>query len=174
MRMTESPAAWHPDPYARHEVRYWDGSRWTEHVADAGIQTVEIAEPPKRIAPRVTTPAPKRATFTHKPLKFSGIQVRDGRLIAKDGTGGPIVGMMATVDTAGALERRITATRILTTGVFALAWRKKKDSRELYLLIEGKGWAVAEQVNPKKGAEARKFAAALTTLGARASRHHET
>jgi hypothetical protein len=32
-----SPAAWHPDPTGRHEHRYWDGERWTEHVADAGV-----------------------------------------------------------------------------------------------------------------------------------------
>ena len=31
-----SPAAWHPDPLGRHEHRYWDGTRWTEHVADGG------------------------------------------------------------------------------------------------------------------------------------------
>jgi hypothetical protein len=30
------PAAWHPDPTGRHEHRYWDGTAWTEHVADAG------------------------------------------------------------------------------------------------------------------------------------------
>ena len=28
-----SPAAWHPDPYGRHELRYWDGSRWTGYDA---------------------------------------------------------------------------------------------------------------------------------------------
>ncbi len=31
-----SPAGWHPDPLGRHEHRYWDGTRWTEHVADGG------------------------------------------------------------------------------------------------------------------------------------------
>jgi hypothetical protein len=30
------PAAWHPDPTARHQQRYWDGTRWTSPVADAG------------------------------------------------------------------------------------------------------------------------------------------
>jgi hypothetical protein len=29
-----SPPGWFPDPAARHETRYWDGARWTEHVAD--------------------------------------------------------------------------------------------------------------------------------------------
>ena len=31
-------AGWYPDPYRRHQVRYWDGSAWTEHVGDAGEQ----------------------------------------------------------------------------------------------------------------------------------------
>jgi uncharacterized protein YxjI len=40
--MTEpSPAAWHPDPYGRHELRYWDGAQWTEHVSSHGRQTVD-------------------------------------------------------------------------------------------------------------------------------------
>jgi len=29
-------AGWYPDPSGRHEHRYWDGSRWTEHVASHG------------------------------------------------------------------------------------------------------------------------------------------
>ena len=32
---------WYPDPYRRHQVRYWDGARWTEHVADRGDQQVD-------------------------------------------------------------------------------------------------------------------------------------
>ena len=29
-------ADWNPDPTSRHELRYWDGSAWTEHVSDQG------------------------------------------------------------------------------------------------------------------------------------------
>ena len=32
---------WYPDPTGRHEVRYWDGGRWTERVADNGVETTE-------------------------------------------------------------------------------------------------------------------------------------
>ncbi len=32
-------AAWHPDPTGRHELRYWDGSQWTDHVSDNGVQS---------------------------------------------------------------------------------------------------------------------------------------
>jgi len=32
------PAGWKADPTGRHQFRYWDGSLWTENVADAGVQ----------------------------------------------------------------------------------------------------------------------------------------
>lgn len=28
------PAGWYPDPLGLHDVRYWDGAVWTDHVAD--------------------------------------------------------------------------------------------------------------------------------------------
>ena len=33
-----APAAWYPDPSKRFELRYWDGTEWTEHVARGGQQ----------------------------------------------------------------------------------------------------------------------------------------
>ena len=30
-------AAWYADPTRRFELRYWDGTRWTEHVGRGGI-----------------------------------------------------------------------------------------------------------------------------------------
>ena len=38
---TTAPPAWQPDPYGRHEARWWDGVRWTEHVLDAGIPGID-------------------------------------------------------------------------------------------------------------------------------------
>ena len=35
---TAAPAAWYPDPSTRFELRYWDGTEWTEHVARGGQQ----------------------------------------------------------------------------------------------------------------------------------------
>ncbi|MCY3862639.1 MAG: RDD family protein [bacterium] len=29
--------AWQPDPSGRHQYRWWDGERWTHHVADDGV-----------------------------------------------------------------------------------------------------------------------------------------
>jgi uncharacterized protein YxjI len=50
---------WYPDPFGRHELRYYDGSRWTEHVSSHGRQAVDppvgaahvpvVERPPEKI-----------------------------------------------------------------------------------------------------------------------------
>ena len=40
------PAAWYPDPARRHSHRYWDGTRWTEHVSNDGQPTVDPLSAP--------------------------------------------------------------------------------------------------------------------------------
>ena len=37
------PAGWYADPAGRFELRYWDGTAWTEHVSRAGQQ---FTDPP--------------------------------------------------------------------------------------------------------------------------------
>ena len=39
------PANWYPDPGARHDVRFWDGATWTDHVASRGVQSVDPLGP---------------------------------------------------------------------------------------------------------------------------------
>lgn len=41
------PPAWYPDPSRRHPWRWWDGYRWTDHVAAGGPPFVDPV-PPKR------------------------------------------------------------------------------------------------------------------------------
>ena len=35
----DTSAGWYPDPFARHEFRYWDGAVWTYAVSDAGARS---------------------------------------------------------------------------------------------------------------------------------------
>jgi uncharacterized RDD family membrane protein YckC len=35
--VTQTPAAWYPDPNDDRQLRYWDGSAWTAHVAAAPV-----------------------------------------------------------------------------------------------------------------------------------------
>ena len=46
--MSSTPANWYPDPVGRHQLRYWDGARWTEHVStdgQAGLDHLHGAAP---------------------------------------------------------------------------------------------------------------------------------
>lgn len=38
-----APAGWYADPSSRYELRYWDGTQWTEHVSRSGQQ---FTDPP--------------------------------------------------------------------------------------------------------------------------------
>lgn len=61
-------ASWQPDPTKRHEQRWWDGTRWTDHVVDHGVAGVDplaaapaptaAASPPATIQMHPTVPAP--------------------------------------------------------------------------------------------------------------------
>jgi len=33
-RPDRPPAAWYPDPFGRHERRWWDGRQWSQRVSD--------------------------------------------------------------------------------------------------------------------------------------------
>lgn len=58
-----SKAGWISDPTTKHELRYWDGSVWTEHVCDAGATAVDplatdAPPPPPPPAPAMPPPPP--------------------------------------------------------------------------------------------------------------------
>ena len=56
-------AGWQPDPFGRHEVRYWDGSAWTAHVSDAGVTgTDEPVPSPEGAVPPPPPPPPPPAS----------------------------------------------------------------------------------------------------------------
>lgn len=72
MTMQASPG-WFADPFARFEHRYWDGSRWTEHVGSGGQQSLDapVNTPPassgrgqhiiaQTVLPSATAPVNKR------------------------------------------------------------------------------------------------------------------
>ena len=65
-------ADWHPDPTGRHELRYWDGSTWTEHVVDQGVQSTA---PMDAAAPAQSAQAAQPAQgqpVQHQPAQHQG------------------------------------------------------------------------------------------------------
>jgi hypothetical protein len=59
-------AGWLPDPSGAHELRYWDGGTWTEHVSDAGATS---QDPPSAPLP---PPAPPAAVPPPPPPPLAG------------------------------------------------------------------------------------------------------
>ena len=43
--MSTTPANWYPDPKGRHQLRYWDGSNWTDHVSTNGVTGTDPIQP---------------------------------------------------------------------------------------------------------------------------------
>lgn len=98
--------------------------------------------------------------------KGLGVEVAAGRVVnRKTRESVELAGVTATVEDAGDVERRITATRLVMTGPLALAWRKRKDHRQLFLVVDGADGAFVVEVDPKKQLEARQVAAWLTSAG---------
>jgi hypothetical protein len=96
---------------------------------------------------------------------FGGVKIDAEGALTYKGVKQSGEGAQAHVETAGQISERISATRMLLTGPFAFALKKKKDDRELYLTIEGSVATWVVSVNPKEGAKAREFAAKINTLG---------
>jgi polyhydroxyalkanoate synthesis regulator phasin len=60
--VSDSTGSWQPDPHGRHQYRYWDGTQWTDQVADDGVSAVDPpdaagAPAPGGDAPAVEAPA---------------------------------------------------------------------------------------------------------------------
>jgi hypothetical protein len=43
--VTDTTGSWQPDPHGRHQYRYWDGTSWTDQVADDGVTAVDPPDP---------------------------------------------------------------------------------------------------------------------------------
>ena len=141
---------WANDPYSRHQLRYFDGSRWTDHVSDHGVvgldqvpsQTV-VARPAPADEPRVLTRlrkakylgshprVPRQAEDLDLVFTTAGITFQAGRANLGDIPWSSIHELVA--DTSEGVERRLTGTRLLLLGAFALV--AKKETLFSYLIV---------------------------------------
>jgi hypothetical protein len=51
--VSEQTGSWQPDPFGRHQYRYWNGSEWTDQVANDGVTSVDpaVADTAPAVAP---------------------------------------------------------------------------------------------------------------------------
>ncbi len=78
---------WHPDPFDRHEHRFWDGTAWTSRVADNGIEDVDPApatgaappafrQPEEPVEPQ-PAPRPTEPVAAAGPFNFADHELDD-------------------------------------------------------------------------------------------------
>ena len=100
--------------------------------------------------------------------KDGAIVLRNDRIVYASGTKGeeaqikPLDGITARVESGEELQSRVTATRLLTMGVFAFA-AKKKTGGEKFVTVEGSDFLWSVEVDRKKANDATRFAMAVNS-----------
>lgn len=75
----------------------------------------------------------------------------------------PLAGARAEVEALGDIERRVTATRLATTGLFAFALKKKRDHRSLFLVVTGRGDGFRMPIFRSQESQARDLAVKINS-----------
>ncbi len=123
----ENPARWAADPLGRHEVRYWDGRGWTEHVADAGVAGTDdgssspspLAAPPTiamPVAPLAATPAAAAMPAAAAPVLPVARPVVQGEAPGNTVPRRPAVAPPSVAELVFDSGRRVTVTTPLVIG----------------------------------------------------------
>jgi len=124
----ENPAAWHPDPLGRHELRYWDGQLWTEHVSDGGVTAVDpIDEGPapssdvtSDASADVTSDVTSDATSGAASDSTVGPSSDQSPAVSTPATGSPAPAVAQVAAAAATQAVNRIATTALVVGILAL------------------------------------------------------
>lgn len=154
------PAGWTPPPGWRPDTTWpvppagWQ--LWIDRPPAGIVATVPAMRPAPRPIPAapVMQAAPRVASYT-------GITLY-GDSIGKGRERYPLAGVTASMEQGSELEKRITATRLVMLGVFALAAKKSKGG-EWFLTIEGPRFTWVVEVPRKEIGKARKFAGQVSS-----------
>ena len=137
-----------------------DAGRATRAEAREALRDEQEAARASRVEARDSLSARVADRKAARGESFEGVTLKHGR-IEYQGQGGPVAGATARVESAADVRRRVTATRVLAVGVFALA--AKKQTGHVFLTVEGAGFEFVVEVPVKKEAEARAFAARINS-----------
>lgn len=133
---------------------------------DDSIKTGQraVAEAQKQYDQNVSSAQKKLAALEDPKGKrlgsYHGVQLYERWIVTPHGSG-PVRDTVATVDSQ--ISSRITATRLVTLGVFALAAKKKTGA--IYLSIDNPSLASVVECPKDDNTKARQFAVKITNAG---------
>ncbi len=81
------PPGWYPDPSGEHELRYFDGQTWTEHVSGAHLGPGTSSGPTRSPSPFVATGLTWRARHRPLPTAERGLGAAGGTLVGLGAVG---------------------------------------------------------------------------------------
>ena len=119
-----SSSGWLPDPFGRHQYRWWDGARWTDQVADDGVAGLDPADGP------VVPPPPPAVGLRDVPRTDLGRRFEESRWQGE----APLVASRWQRVGGYFLEALLS---VVTLGIGWLVWS---------LIIYGRGQTPAKQV----------------------------
>lgn len=148
----QAVADWYSDPMGKHELRYWDGTAWTDHVFNSGTQSID---------PLVTVkPSDIKAKTDSVPVEQEGqtSTVIEKTVISADASPPSIATASVTVQ---------QATKVPFFGARKAAQEAQTENLRLQALVDQYGLRDVAALEAAKDGIARQIEAAqreLTTL----------
>ena len=140
----QTPADWYPDPFGRHDRRYWDGSKWTEHVASRGLQGLD--------SPVVGSPV---ATGRHVAGLAGAARIGEPRIFTEPvlvvGQKAKLKGSNVAYAVRDQQGQQIGAVQEVGRGVIKKAMDKRTDADRAYRLqvVDMSGRVLVAMTRPK-------------------------
>lgn len=113
--MSSPPPGWHPDPFHRYDLRYFNGTAWTADVSAAGHRTVD---------PLGTTPTPAGAAGVPPAFHPGEPRPTNGA-----GVAAMVLGIVAAATAWAPFLFVLGAVCGVLAVVFALVARRRRDRR---------------------------------------------
>lgn len=159
--MSQPPAAWHPDPEDPHQLRWWDGHRWTDAVAPspakAATTQTAVTAPPASAPASASASAKRKVGWRNAGIIVAALVV--GGVLARLSPIAILLVAMAVVGVAlyVMIARPLPALGLRTrmSGVVALGMAA--------LLVTGGGIASANSGSTPTASEPQSFAAVASS-----------
>ena len=148
-----APANWYPDPSAPHQLRYWDGAQWTQHLSVAPAPVPYAVRPRLLYAPTKRMAIASIATAGCVVLLqlLAAVFVWPGNRAVEDEfvAGGDIKDVYTTYDAVNQLEFLLYLAAYIVTCMWLWGVRRNAEAQNpIARHVRERGWVWGSWVCP--------------------------